>query len=142
MSLISPGIQTVQRVLDQISLASLTPDPNILRNSCHSMTASVIHKNINSGAVQPTDEVVLIGFDNRVFHSFLIRGDKVIYDNSNGIYNHESQTCTYFGEDVDVVARQSIADLHRSMRQKILAQGESITKVDHASKSTLHPRSP
>ena len=136
MALISSGTQTVRRVLDQIGLTSLTPHhPQALRHSCHHKTASVIYQYIDSGQVRPTDEVVLVGIGKTVFHSFLIRNGKVLYDSDNGLYNHESQTYnaenwqnSHFKENIAVLARQSVADIRQNMARK-MAQNESGPKT-------------
>lgn len=138
MKLISSGTQKIERVFEQIGLTSLNPwHPEALRHSCHYKTACVIYQNIESGAVKPDDAVVLVGIGQTVFHSFLVRDGRVLYDSDNGIYHHESQTYnaenwekSHFKDDITVLATRNVGNIRRHIEQK-LQQSESVIRREN-----------
>lgn len=122
------GIQTPDRVFEQIGLTSINPaHPQSLFNSCHARTARCIHE--HRSEIEDTDTIVLFGYNGVVYHSVLMRGADIIFDCAEGNYDHDSRTYSAenwrnetFKENIGVVATCSVCEAQESAAEKFKVQ--------------------
>lgn len=72
-------LQQKDNVLPRIALTAADPKhPEGFRRSCHRYTAVMLHQHIPLGNIIDSDEIVLLGFGNTVYHSIITRGNNEI----------------------------------------------------------------
>lgn len=118
-------LQREDNVLARIALTAMDPDhPDGLRRSCHRYTALMLRHHLPEGNIIDSDEIVLLGMGDTVYHSIITRGnDEILSDDTspNGEvridiaaerYHSDwyEQTNPGQAKDMKIVKRMSIGD--------------------------------
>lgn len=141
--------QTVDNILPLIALTATNPHhQEALQGSCHWFTSQVLRQHLPLGNIVDSDEIVLLGSGNTVFHSIITRGnDQILADRAStkrkctidleaGKYcsEHYEETNPGIAKDVSILKRITIADFKRDYMDQITIsqQNEPEEPIDPA----------